>query len=265
MGHISLTIPSDDQKALVAGATMLLTLADKLPGIELDDLGGGAQITGADPAPPVSDEAARKWAQSNPPVTGTTDCTLVMNDHFEGGIEAAVCGKPSPEPREEGPATTADVCPGPELDADGLPWDRRIHASTKTKTQDERWKKRRGVDAEDYDRVVAELRQLMAADGGTVDAAVVPPPPPAAEVPAPAAPVVPPPPPPPPAAAPEAEAPQTFAEFLKAVAQRIQAKQTDMPTVNGILQQHGVANMQLVGSRTDLIPALWAAIVQGGA
>jgi hypothetical protein len=38
-----------------------------------------------------------------------------------------------------------------------MPWDDRIHSSSKKKNQDGTWKKRRGVSQEDYDRVVAEL------------------------------------------------------------------------------------------------------------
>ena len=50
-----------------------------------------------------------------------------------------------------------------ELDADGLPWDVRIHSSKKSKlAKSEQWKKRRGVDATLVEQVEIELRAAMA-------------------------------------------------------------------------------------------------------
>ena len=49
------------------------------------------------------------------------------------------------------------------VDADGVVWDGRIHASTKTKTQDGRWKKKRGVDANLVAQVMAELQGRQSA------------------------------------------------------------------------------------------------------
>lgn len=70
-------------------------------------------------------------------------------------------------------ASTTEVCQSSdestpavttaELDADGLPWDHRIHASTKTKVKDGTWKKKRGVDADTVASVTAELKQVMEA------------------------------------------------------------------------------------------------------
>lgn len=48
-----------------------------------------------------------------------------------------------------------------ELDSEGLPWDKRIHASTKTKIASGTWKLARGVDASVVEAVKAELRGLM--------------------------------------------------------------------------------------------------------
>lgn len=49
-----------------------------------------------------------------------------------------------------------------ELDADGLPWDERIHAGSKTKTAKGVWKKRRGVQPVTITEVEAELRNAPA-------------------------------------------------------------------------------------------------------
>jgi hypothetical protein len=52
----------------------------------------------------------------------------------------AAVSNPEPETPEENEQGEA-----PEVDADGVEWDPELHASTKTKTQDGRWKKRRGA------------------------------------------------------------------------------------------------------------------------
>jgi hypothetical protein len=51
---------------------------------------------------------------------------------------------------------------GPELDSDGLPWDERIHAATKTKTAKGAWKKKRGVDEVEFGKVAGELQEQIA-------------------------------------------------------------------------------------------------------
>lgn len=51
----------------------------------------------------------------------------------------------------------------PAVDANGLPWDERIHASTKTQKSDGSWTGRRGAPkGAEYDAIVAELRARVA-------------------------------------------------------------------------------------------------------
>ena len=45
----------------------------------------------------------------------------------------------------------------PVSDADGTPWDERIHAGTKTKSKNGVWKKKRGIEDETFNAVMAEL------------------------------------------------------------------------------------------------------------
>lgn len=59
-----------------------------------------------------------------------------------------------PDDDDEGAPNTA----APDVDANGLPWDERIHASTKAVNNDGSWKKRRGVAAATVTAVEAELR-----------------------------------------------------------------------------------------------------------
>ena len=73
---------------------------------------------------------------------------------------------PPSAPGEAAPA--APVAPaspaGIEVDADGLPWDARIHAGGRAKNADGRWRQKRGLnDAALKSRVEAELRQAMGA------------------------------------------------------------------------------------------------------
>ena len=120
-----------------------------------------------------------------------------------------------------------------ERDKDGIPWDERIHASTKTKTQAGIWTRRRNLDDATFDAVMAELRaantartmeaaqalttpaETSAAEAFTPPASVTIPP---ASVPAPPAAAVPTPPAATPAPAPAntGEAP-SFVEIMKKV------------------------------------------------
>ena len=55
--------------------------------------------------------------------------------------------------------TDADGTPPTDstTDTDGTPWDERIHASTKTKSKNGVWKKKRGIDDELFKSIMAEL------------------------------------------------------------------------------------------------------------
>lgn len=93
------------------------------------------------------------------------------------------------------PVPAANLAPGVDIDVDGLPWDARIHSSTRVKNADGRWRARRGVDDTVFDSVVAELRAVM----GNAPTPAAPVSGPAVDTPstiaAPSAPAVPPPPP----------------------------------------------------------------------
>lgn len=91
------------------------------------------------------------------------------------------------------PANTgASAAPGAAtVDSTGLPWDARIHSSSRTTNNDGTWKKKKGTGEVFYNQIVAELRQKQPAP------AFVP-------LTAQAAP-----------AAPQAAAPTTFAEMCK--------------------------------------------------
>jgi hypothetical protein len=52
-----------------------------------------------------------------------------------------------------------------ELDAEGLPWDERLNASTKTKTDKGLWTKKKGVDDTTRATIVKQLREKYPAPG----------------------------------------------------------------------------------------------------
>jgi hypothetical protein len=163
-------------------------------------------------------------------------------------------------------APTARVLGTAELDSDGLPWDDRIHAGSKTKlAKTGQWKKKRGVEDERVRQVEAELRLLMSVPSPAATPSVF------AESDAAAAFTVPKPSVPPatapefaPPATPSAVTPaseiRTMAELTKAIIAAGLDMQTD---VLPVLQSNGVQSLPLLGARSDLIPAIAAQLFGG--
>lgn len=97
------------------------------------------------------------------------------------------------------PATTPST---PSVDSAGLPWDERIHSSSRALNADGTWRARRGIGNDEKARVEAELKGVSPIPPAPAPADPVAPPPPSSI--APAAPTPPPAPPvSPPAAQPE--------------------------------------------------------------
>jgi len=259
--HISLTIPRDDNDALVAGATMLLTLAGKVPTLELPN-------TSDEQRPYEPGEIGRAAAAE-----ANAKCNEIITP--EPTTETPAPAAPAPVPVAEVPSIVAEEAkPGIDLDARGLPWDERIHAGTKSKTADGNWKKKRGVDAAVIEQVEQELTNLMAipseipvsltsglSSDEAVDAlaameaerngtAAAPTPPADGEI------------------YPEySDKPLSewrFPDFLKAVSKAIVAGETTMDAAHATCAKHGVQNMHLIGNREDLIPTIWQGIVGHG-
>ena len=162
---------------------------------------------------------------------------------------------------------TANHAGGVELDKAGLPWDGRIHASTKTKTKPGLWTAKRGVDPALVVTVEAELRQVMGAAPAIAPAAapMAPPAPPAAPVApvappqAPAAPVAPPAPP----AAPVAggtDPRQMFVGLVGRTSAAIGAGKVTQDEVTAICAKHGAAALPLLANRLDLVAQVAAEV-----
>jgi len=129
-----------------------------------------------------------------------------------------------------------------ELDIQGMPWDLRIHARTKTKMKDGSWKKLRGIGPDVVKRVEAELKTVQN----------IPAPPPS--VPVPAAPVT--------AAAviPAAIAVPGFSDLMTLVTKSITEGKLKRDQVVEVLKPFGIASLPLVSTRLDLIPAIMLAL-----
>jgi hypothetical protein len=165
---------------------------------------------------------------------------------FTEPAPTATTPAPAPAPAPAAPAAPA---PAPaltsvELDCEGLPWDVRIHTVKKTKLISGQWKLKRGVPTDTVSIVTEELRSVMALSTGTTATAPAP------------APV--------PEAVPEAgvrvdgidndNTPIDFPSFVMAISKRGITNDIIAP----ILATRNIAGLNLLASRPDLIPELWA-------
>lgn len=165
-----------------------------------------------------------------------------------------------------------------ELDSAGLPWDKRIHSSSRAKVADGTWRKLRGVDDALVATVEAELRAVQAIPAPQThltpeaqDAAAVaqdaapaklPPVPPAPTTTLAAAeelrqhlvPVPPAPPTPTPAV------PLTFAELMKHVTPMLVAGKLPQNKLLAITAEFGLPHLAALGARPDLVEAVKARI-----
>lgn len=170
-------------------------------------------------------------------------------------------------------SAAAPVTPasGVELDKNGLPWDERIHAGTKTKIKSGEWKAKKGVEAALVAQVEAELRARMAAapvaavpaapavaDPAAVFGAAAPGVPPAPAIPtappvAALAPAVP--------AAPSAVAdPTTFEQLMPRITAGVTAGILPATAVGQACAAHGVASVVTLQQQPAFVPLVWATL-----
>lgn len=167
------------------------------------------------------------------------------------------------EAREIGAAAGANLnaifgAPIPQVpvDKEGLPWDHRIHASTKTFIADGTWKLKRGVDAAEVAMVKEQLKALMCVP--TFVAVVNP-----DRVPF--APVISAPPAPPAPPAPKshyladqqpATVTVTLTDLIARMSSAIVAGKMTQAVVAEMCTKHGVSEFMLLSSRPDLLPLI---------
>lgn len=181
---------------------------------------------------------------------------------------------PGPAPQAEQPAPAHDWS---MVDKDGLPWDERIHAGTKTKKADGAWKAKPKVDKAYREQIEAELREMAAyrgtaqtpAPGSAPDPApqaeqTVPAPGPATQQPAPEQPA------PAPGPAPQQPAPAsgeeiTFQGLMQEISDAMTGGQLSDDRVNAAVQNAGVQHIGMLATRPDLLPSVRAELFGGGA
>jgi hypothetical protein len=184
---------------------------------------------------------------------------------------AAPSVPPVPMPPVPMPPVTPAPPTGVPVDSEGLPWDKRIHASTKTKRQsDDTWKLIKGVDKDVVERVKAELRATMSLPVAPAPPTPVVPvapvvnnysgaqsggyTPPVTIVTAPEPPAVPAPPVTPPVPAPPTG--MTFSDFVTYATNKIVAKQFSKLQLQEACAAEGITSMPMLENRPDLIPAI---------
>ncbi len=154
---------------------------------------------------------------------------------------------------------------GIDVDANGLPWDGRIHSSSRAVVADGQWRVKRGVPPELVTSVTAELRATMGLPSIPVQAVPVPPPFVAsAEVlPAPVT-ITPPPPaailPSDGAAAPASPSSLSFPQLMQAITKKFAAKELDQATISAAVASAGLSSLPMLNARPDLIPTVAAAL-----
>ena len=208
------------------------------------------------------------------------DSLEILVEHFTGQpASLSVDDKPQlKEPRHMPPSVNTGV----DLDAEGLPWDGRIHGAAKKKLAKEgTWKLIKGVETKSpgiVEQVKAELRAAMAA----TEAAAPPPPPAATEVKylvegkqytgtelagfgwtpeqIASAEVC--------EEAPTPEAPtattMTFIDIMQKIAPALAAGTITEAQVSAAANRQGLASMVLLNTRPDLIPAVNAELFPNG-
>ena len=217
MENISITVPMK-RNALVRAGEMLLSMAD--------DIKDGPKTV----EPLV--EAAKKMGKLTPPDVAPAPEVVAETPAPTPEPDAAeVFAAPTPEAVAETPAPTT----GTDLDKNGLPWDGRIHASTKTKLVTGEWKNKRGIDKDLLASVEAELKEVMAIPTTEV---ATPAPVVVAETPTPT----------PTPAAPGSIT--TFPELMTAIT----ANSLSPEVVTGVVKAVGLQSLPLLAARTDLIP-----------
>lgn len=176
---------------------------------------------------------------------GWTDAALLENGYLCEVIEQRPLAVATAAPAA--PAPSAPPAPGAapgtdtvELDADGLPWDARIHSdATERKAKTGKWKTRKNLPDGYKEQIEAELR-------GVPVTPATPAPAPAPSAPSPAATAA-------PAPTPPTAGGMTFAEFTRWVLGHTQAQRCNQTDVQLAVQAAGLSSIPELAKRTDLI------------
>lgn len=154
--HLSISVPDTRDPAAAFGA-----IVPQPAGTSAVTVLPGAQplLPGVAPlAPPLpgAHEVAAALQSFNAPGAPQVGAPMIA-----ASLPAQIA--PAPAAAPSAPATTANLAGAVDLDSTGLPWDGRIHGSTKTKNKDGTWRAKKGLnDAALVKRIEAEIRATMA-------------------------------------------------------------------------------------------------------
>lgn len=177
------------------------------------------------------------------------------------GVQMPMPGLPAnaPQPGAMEGAHSGSVAPtshanGVELDKEGLPWDSRIHASTKTKTVKGEWKAKKGInDDAMVARVKAELRATLAITPPAQQQAAAPAPfvPPAAS-----SPHV------PPVAASAPAEPANFEQLMPRITAAMHAQQLPDGALLAACTAYQLPSINALAVKPEMVPYIWALLKQ---
>lgn len=218
-------------------------------------LGGTAAAPAPLPAAPSTADVA-----PSPIAPGVAPASLMLPP------AAPTMPAPPPAPVVVAPAAPAapmSPASGVVLDSKGLPWDPRIHASTKAVIPSGEWKAKRGVEPALVAQVEAELRAVSPPQAAGLDAAALafggaaapvplpPPAPPVAPLPF-AAPVV-----------LSADAgPTTFEQLMTLISPLVVAGKLPPTATNQAATANGLASIVALQTAPQFVPLVWATLKQ---
>lgn len=256
METISLTVPLDEGP-LRRAAAMFSGLADD---VGEGDSGKTHRATNAKRADKVVETvvtSAGVATEGNDTLTveeiaeGDAQLLADTKEPVEGGIDpAAIFGATAEVESVTGGVQDVTTAPAVELDGLKLPWDERINTDAKTKLKsDDSWKLKRGVAPELVEQVRGELKAAMGHGITTDEAAtletsattetVVPPVPPA-----------------------ETTGVTTFPGLVKYITGKCNAGVVQPQQIENVLAKYEIASLPLVAARPDLVPAIYADLVE---
>lgn len=216
-----------------------------------------AIIFGGDPAPLAPSAPALSTAGAAPSMTAPEAPPAISTP-----VPAPV---PSAPTAPEAAAPLVPVAPathafGVELDRHGLPWDERIHASTKAKLQDGSWRRKKGIGDTYVLQVEAQLRALLNPPSTLqlrpFDATAEVPPTPIIPTAPPAAPSVP----AAPVAPPESASPTTFDQLMPRLTAAITSGVMPPAALQAACNALGVASIVALQANQSYVPLIWAAL-----
>jgi hypothetical protein len=245
---------SKDEREAIAGFILTYPGAGKMEAASVVSGPKDPVIVIEDPAaafraiPPSENVGLGKSVIIPAPPAPTPEAINVPNPPAPISTAGPMLVIPQPEPAAA-PSISGIVL----TDKTGLPWDERIHASTKTFNADGTWRKKRGIDVVTISTVEAELRLLMAipSPASVTTAAAIPPPPGSPAVPAAPA---------PPAAPDQADLRSQFVALVGRASAALTAGKLTQAEMASACASVGVDSLPKLGIRLDLVPHVAAEI-----